>query len=98
MEFNQEILDFIERRWRGHEEIFLNGNCYWFAQILCERFPTLQMAYEPISGHFVAYDTLNCIAYDVTGECALAQKPLSLAWIQTCEPNWYQRILKNCRD
>lgn len=49
----QEILDFIKRRF-PKDSNWLDGNCYWFAFILCERFPNLQIYYEPVRGHFVA--------------------------------------------
>lgn len=94
----EEILEFIERRWRGSEELFLNGNCYWFARILCERFPKLKLVYDTAPGHFVAYDAKNQIAYDVTGVYNLVSEPVSLLWIEFNEPGWYQRLMKDCRD
>lgn len=53
----KEILDFISR-FKGAEDTFLHGCCYWFAFILKERFNNrgylVDIFYEPVEGHFVA--------------------------------------------
>lgn len=46
------ILSFINRRF-PYDSNWLNGNCYFFALILIDRFPSLRMYYDPIEGHFV---------------------------------------------
>ena len=52
-----EVLKFIEH-FKGSEETFLNGCCYWFAYILQERFHEhgyiVDIFHDPIEGHFVA--------------------------------------------
>lgn len=47
-------------------EVFTKGCCYWFAYILCGRFPTARMMYDPIANHFVA--KIDNHLYDVTGD------------------------------
>ena len=39
---SQEILDFINRRFKGTNANWLCGNCYWFARILKDRFDYLE--------------------------------------------------------
>ena len=34
----KEIKDFIKRRF-PYDNMWMNGNCYWFARILADRFP-----------------------------------------------------------
>jgi len=93
----EEILEFIKRRWRGHEDLFLNGNCYWFARILQDQFGT-QICYLPIKGHFISKD-LNGNYYDVTGLLNNIQEPiLSLDEIKSKDPVWYQRLLRDCKN
>lgn len=60
-----EVLEFVHRRFSKDCD-WMNGNCYWFAQILCERFPHLTIAYKHIAGHFVAFDFPN-FYYDYEG-------------------------------
>ena len=53
----KEILDFISN-FKGAEDTFLHGCCYWFAFILKERFHDrgylVDIFHEPVDGHFVA--------------------------------------------
>ena len=53
----REILDFISN-FKGAEDTFLHGCCYWFAFILKERFHDrgylVDIFYEPVEGHFVS--------------------------------------------
>lgn len=54
---NQDVLNFIAR-FKGAEDVFLHGCCYWFAWILKERFHEhgylVDIFHDPIEGHFVA--------------------------------------------
>lgn len=56
-EERQEILDFIAH-FKGAEDVFLHGCCYWFAWILQERFNEhgflVAIFHDPVEGHFVA--------------------------------------------
>lgn len=98
METRNEILEFIERRWAGSEELFLNGNCYWFAEILCDRFSELELMYLPVEGHFVAYDESDDTMYDVTGEVNYNGPRAKFTDILDMDYDWAVRLLKNCRD
>lgn len=62
-----EILDFINRRFNNPEVIksFTNGNCYYFAVILKERFNRGDIVYNEIDNHF-GY-LLHDNVYDITG-------------------------------
>lgn len=93
----EEILDFIKRRWSGNEELFLNGNCYWFARILQERFPFLDIVYLPVEGHFVAYDKIGEEIFDVTGEVHYNGPRVSLSDLASVDEVWYSRLLKDCK-
>ena len=53
----QDVIDFISH-FKGAEETFLHGCCYWFAFILQERFHEhgylVDIYHDPVVGHFVA--------------------------------------------
>ena len=59
-----EVLHFI-RKFHGAEDTFLNGCCYWFAEILERRFHGRKM-YHPIENHFAC--DIRGKLFDVTGE------------------------------
>lgn len=58
------IIEFINRRF-GKDCNWLNGNCYYFAIILKERFPQGEIYYDVINCHFVFKYGLNF--YDWSG-------------------------------
>lgn len=91
-----EVLDFISRRFANTNANWLTGNCYWFAQLLCVRFPYLKIYYMPIEGHFVAGTPSRY--YDWTGLNTMAEKPILFQEIQQTDPQWAARILRDCRD
>ena len=47
-----EVLEFIERRFYKDCN-WLDGNCYYFALILKDRFPDGKIYYDVLNGHFV---------------------------------------------
>ena len=47
-----EVIDFILRRFVVNDN-WMNGNCYYFAVILHDRFPNSTIYYDPIDGHFI---------------------------------------------
>lgn len=53
----QDVVDFV-KHFKGSEEVFLNGCCYWFARILQDRFHEhgylVDIFHDPIEGHFLA--------------------------------------------
>lgn len=61
---NNEVLEFISKRFKNVSD-WINGNCYYFAVILKDRFPDGQIYYDVISGHFVF--EYNDKFYDHTG-------------------------------
>lgn len=89
----EEILDFIQRRWKKDAN-WLDGNCYWFAEILKARFPQLKIYYLPIQGHFVCGNGKEF--YDWTGLISLQEIPILFSELKKSEPNWYKRIYENC--
>ena len=95
---DNEILEFINRRWKNRNQSMLNGNCYWFAFILHERFPNLKICYLPVEGHFVCKDTIDDNLYDATGIINYNGPIISLEDLRDCEPNWYNRLMRDCRD
>lgn len=65
-----EILEFIHRRFKDNCQ-WLNGNCYYFALILKERFSCYnpELYYDVVEGHFMCmienkfYDWSGLITY-----------------------------------
>lgn len=90
-----EVLEFISRRWKKDSN-FIDGNCYWFAHILCTRFPYLRMYYLPIEGHFVAGTPSRY--YDWTGLNSSKEKPVLFDEIKVIDSSWYNRIVRDCVD
>lgn len=95
---DDKVLEFIDRRWKNWDANWMNGNCYWFAHILCSRFHSLEMVFLPIEGHFVAGDIKNNAYYDWTGKVELQEKPYLLSQILIDDPLWYSHILRDCRN
>lgn len=78
------------------EDVFLHGNCYWFAQILMLRFPkNSSLHYMEIEGHFIVQ--IDGRFYDISGERKdLKEIPTEWKYFQEIEPNHTKRIYKNC--
>ena len=99
MKMRDDVQDFISRRWSGDTPRWTDGNCYWFAFILCERFPLLEMYYCPVSGHFLAGDGIDF--FDFTGLVSIDQEsedaPLKLSTIYRADPLWYTHIIRDCK-
>ena len=85
------VLDFI-RNFKGSEDTFLNGCCYWFAFILCNRFPEAVMMYDPVINHFVTQ--IDGRLYDITGE--VTQEYKVVRWDTYPDELEKQRIEKYC--
>lgn len=92
-EWVKEILEFIKRRF-PQDANWLNGNCYWFAHILCTRFPFLKIYYEPIEGHFYAGTPSHY--FDWTGLRTPYSKPILFEEIKETDKLWYDRIIRDC--
>lgn len=92
---SNEVIDFINRRFSDTDANWLNGNCYWFAKILFERFNGLEIFYEPVRGHFLVSD--GNYFYDYTGLVTkLDSDPILLSEIEKSEPNMYKRLMEDC--
>lgn len=94
----EEVLEFINRRWKNSSAHWLDGNCYWFAHILCTRFPYLDIIYLPVQGHFVAGLYEDKIYFDWAGlaKPIEGEVPVRLEWILINDINWYKRLIRDC--
>ena len=109
MSRHNEILSFISH-FAGSEDTFLYGCCYWFAFILRSRFG-LDIVYEPVEGHFLARAFLpseirdGVVSYsecffDIRGDVTAmysGKETYKESWLKKNEPNWYARIMNDCR-
>ena len=61
-----QILDFIRQFQKPDTiDVFSNGMCYWFAEILKTRFPGGSIIYNDIENHFSYY--YDGLRYDIKG-------------------------------
>lgn len=99
--FNKEICDFITRRFSTTDANWQNGNCYWFARILADRF-NLEIYYNPIIGHFAAGYLDECEnkwLFDSCGEVnEYIEQYIPLWIIEQEDPLWYERLKQYCID
>ena len=93
---DNEILDFINRRWKDGNEIFLSGNCYWFAKILKDRFDYLEIYYLPVEGHFVAFDKSDDSMYDASGLVSYNGPKISFENLKEIDESWHNRLIRDC--
>lgn len=101
MNNRQEILDFIKKfKWHAPEvldNLFLHGNCYYFAVILKERFPNAIIMYLMIENHFLAY--INGYLYDIRGDVTdIVDNKEMIAWddLVYYDSALYKRIVRDC--
>lgn len=91
-----KVLEFIHRRF-PKDCNWTNGNCYYFARILEDRFEFI-ICYDQIAGHFVAVDEYTGIAYDWNG-IYNSKNPLISMWDLACkDPLLYHRLIRDCID
>lgn len=88
-----EVLEFINRRFK-EDCHWIDGNCYYFAAILCSRFKYLNMYYAPVAGHFVA--GYNGQFYDWCGKYKEDENPILFTEIEHTDPKWYKMIVDGC--
>ena len=90
-----EVLEFINRRF-PKDCNWLNGNCYYFALILKDRFPNGRILYDAIYGHFIFQ--LNGKAYDYSGELVWPGGAYVVYWddFDKYDPLLKQRIIRDC--
>ena len=92
IDIENEVVEFIRRRFKADSN-WLDGNCYYFAVILCERFPIFNIYYAPVAGHFVAGYTGEF--YDWRGKYD-EEIPVFLSDIEKEDPAWYRIIVRDC--
>lgn len=91
------IGSFIERfqktsKTQNITEVFTCGCCYWFAHILCSRFPDAILLYDPVMNHFlVGY---NDRLYDITGD--VTEQYDAIPWEDFEDELERQRIVDYC--
>lgn len=99
---NEELLEFIHRRFPT-EDRWLNGNCYWFAQILNhwfslkDRYATRYLVYDVVYGHFYLY--CRGWYYDWNGAHeTLPEGSYDIHWdkFEEYDDIQYDRIRKEC--
>lgn len=93
---SEEVLDFIHRRFGPFDENsdWMTCNCFWFAQILNDRFPGGRLYYDVVVGHFVfEYDG---VYYDYSG--IVTPNDDLVAWDEFDKYDAYQkeRIIRDC--
>ena len=88
-----EVLEFINRRFSGDCH-WTDGNCYWFAKILCDRFDYLKIGYEAVVGHFIAYG--NGKYYDWHGEYFPEYRVYEWDKLKDEDDLWYCRLVRDC--
>lgn len=74
------------------DRVFTEGCCYWFALILCTRFPGAEMMYDLTSNHFVA--KIKGHLYDITGD--VSGKYSVIRWDDYGDNIHRERIEKYC--
>ena len=88
-----EVLEFINRRFQKDCD-WLNGNCYYFALILKDRFPEGEIYYDVIDGHFLFKHSYNY--YVATGLVFDYGKPIKWNTFSHYDRNQYERIVNDC--
>ena len=91
-----EILSFIAKfhKSNGVDETFTCGCCYWYAYILCGRFPDGEMMYDPVANHFMA--DIDGRLFDITGDVTSEYHPIK--WANFEDDLERRRIIDQCID
>lgn len=97
MNYN-DVLNFIKRRWGSTNAHWIDGNCYWFAAILCLRFSFLEIYYLPVDGHFVAGDGEKFFNWMGIYEPETGTQVYKLSDIKKFDDLWYSHLMRDCRD
>lgn len=108
----KDVVKFISH-FKGAEDTFLNGCCYWFAWILRERFHErgfwVDIFYDPIEGHFVARFITDCDditqseirLFDIRGDVTDLYREIELEnlWVMSMnEERRYGKLMCDCRE
>lgn len=89
-----EVLEFIQRRFKNNCN-WVDGNCYYFAIILKDRFPEGKIFYDICAGHFTFHYENQF--YDWTGiyEC---KEDYIIPWdvFHIYDATQKQKIIRDC--
>lgn len=88
-----KVLDFINRRFPVDCN-WLSGNCYYFAQILKQRFEDGVILYDVIDGHFVTL--IEGIMYDWSGIVLPDENENSHFYVEWDKFDEYDDLQKKC--
>lgn len=97
---NNNIIDFINHFNKFGQQIincFTNGNCYWFAFILNNRFNNgdeSNIYYSQITGHFIT--KINNNFYDITGKVIFNNTYENLKSIKEKDILLYNILKRDC--
>lgn len=78
----------------GTVKTFTEGQCYWFAYILVNRFLLAEIAYNPVRNHFAA--RIASELYDITGRIENDGHWLDWDEYMQAEPLDAERVYENC--
>lgn len=88
-----QILDFIHRRF-SQDNNWVSGNCFYFACILCIRFPTGEIWYDEINNHFVC--KINNTFYDWKGIYNPEYELVKWEDYRKIDALHFNRIIRDC--
>lgn len=90
----EKVLDFLHRRF-PEDNHWLDGNCFWMAQILANRFD-MYIFYDPIKGHFFAGENEGGPFFDWSGRIETPHTFIKWDLIPQLDENWYKRLVRDC--
>lgn len=95
IEHMNKVLDFIHRRF-PIDCHWLDGNCYYFALILLDRFPLGKILYDVIDGHFVC--EIDGVKYDWSGNVDESGQHHWVEWDKFYEYDdlQHERVVRDC--
>lgn len=93
----EKVLAFIKQfQNEGTIDVFLHGQCYWFAHILVTRFLLSEIAYNPVEGHFAV--RIASELYDITGRIENDGHWVDWEEYMETEPLDASRVSEKCID
>ena len=94
----KDVIEFIKRRFSA-DAGWLNGNCFYFALILRERFPHGLIYYDTVDGHFLfsMWQKKKKFYFDQSGIVKPNEDNLVL-WnnFERYDPERYKAIIRDC--
>lgn len=91
---NTEIKEFIRRRF-PIDNNWSQGNCYFLALILKDRFNG-EIYYDVIQGHFIT--KIDGVFYDYDGIYSEEESPYFIKWdeFESYDCEQYKRVIRDC--